>query len=300
MADNSINIRLRGEAVEDGTIELERLLEFGDQLTRTLYVIADNLSDKKHKKKEKISLTLTEVHKGSFAMVFKPTPPLQTSFIKEFSETLTIRALEQLIDILYQVSSDAWSKVYDESHQVLETLKSFGQSTLGAGVEAIDFEFKSSKQDYFVTYNDETYVRLVNLIEETRIEERIRDVKGKLVMANFRGEDKFKCGIELDSGQYLSGVEFDEDLADLIKDALRQRIYAVGIAGVNTENNEIRSFRIKSILKITTQTSPQDLEDLFTEYKSEYDTLANFKQGWQEMLAGQGHHISQLWDDIDD
>jgi len=117
-------------------------------------------------------------------------------------------------------------------------------------------------------------------------------------MASFRGKDKYKCGIKLENGTYLSNINFDEEVAPVIENALRKQVFAIGIATLDSESHKLKSFAIKQLILMTPDVTSEALAAALAEYIEENDTAAHFRQGFKEALSGKARPIEELWDDI--
>lgn len=295
MSRVAIQITLKGPAVNDGSIELARLLTFGEHLQKTLEAIANN-SDLDTKDKE-ISLTLTETSKGSFATTWMPTKPRQLSFAN-LQNDATIQALELFITGLNEIYTTGEAAIFGYSQPIIEALLNFGQKNIGYDVDAIDFDYESPAINQSVTYDKQSQAMVAELLEEEAREERIISLEGKLSMVSFKDN---KCGIEHYNGTYTPQIAFEDDLSDAILDAARRDVFAIGIGSVLiSDPTNIKHIRLTRLVRKEPDTTAEELNQLFREYYEEYDTASNFRKAWRESLAGETIiSLSELWDSLD-
>ena len=299
MADTTISVTLTGSATKDGTIELRRLVQFGDSLQKAVDRMAYAI-EKQHGSRRKLNevrqdtaLRLTETKKGSFAVELDfIRPPVLLEGYYDIATESMIKLVSGL-DFLNNSENGNLPDGFDQG--VLIVLKNLGK-ILNQGVDSMKFEVTSKYKQISSAYDGYTHSRIIENISEP--EERIADITGSLLMVNFRKE-RYRCHLFLDDNNYIS-CTFDEDAADDIDGAMRHMVNAIGIATLDPVNDEIRQFHIKQIVILDKESVlPQQLSVLLDTYIEDNDTAAGFREGWEEALAGNTRPVSELWGDID-
>jgi hypothetical protein len=121
-------------------------------------------------------------------------------------------------------------------------------------------------------------------------------LQGQLVMVNLRSS---QCGLEIADGTYRENIYFDETLIEQIKSALQQEVYLIGWHIQDQGKKKSDRFEIHELYRLDTNTTPQQLRDLLSEYLADNNTRANLRAGLREALTGETHPIAELWDGID-
>jgi hypothetical protein len=299
MADTTVKIKLTGPAVAGGAIELRRLVQFGERLQKAVDRIAYALEKQSGSRRklaevrQDTALRLMQTSEGSFAAEFNfMRPPI---LFKDYYDIATLAMTHLVSGLEYlQVSENGHlPEGYDQG--VLIVLDELGK-TLDNGIDAMLFDVLTPNQHLVAVYDKYTHSRIVENISEP--EEKIAAVTGRLLMINFV-KDRYRCHLFLDETNYIP-CTFDEDTADVIERTLRHEVYVVGIATMNPVNDEIARLHIKQVVVLDEENiPPQQLAELLDAYIVENDTLAGFREGWSEALAGETRPISELWDDID-
>jgi len=299
MADTIINITLKGPAIVGGTIELRRLVQFGERLQKVVDRMAYSIEKasgsrrKLSEVRQDTSLRLVETREGSFAAELNfIRPPV---LFEDYYDIAT-KAMTKLISGLefLRISENGnLPEGYDQG--VLVVLEDLGKM-LNSGIDSMEFDVTTSKEHITSTYDRYTHSRIVENISEP--EEKIAAVTGNLLMVNFR-KDRYRCHLFLDDNNYIS-CTFDEDVADEIDGAMRHNVNAIGIATINSVTDEIAEFHIKRLIVLDEKNvSPQQLSDPLDAYIKENDTAASFRKSWEEAIAGEARPVSELWDGID-
>ena len=299
MADTTISVTLKGSAITGGTIELRRLVQFGDRLQKAVDRMAYSI-EKKSGSRQKLSevrkdtsLRLVNTKEGSFVaeLNFIRPPILFEDYYDIATESMT-----KLISGLESLRTSEHSSLPDGYDQgVLLVLKELGR-VLNHGIDSMEFDVKTPSKHIMSTYDSYTHSRVIETISEP--EEKIAAVTGTLLMVNFRKE-RYRCHLFLDSDNYIS-CTFDEDVADDIERAMRNTVHAIGVATINPVNDEIAQFHIKQIAVLDENNlSPQQLSDLLDAYIKDNDTIDSFRKSWEEALSGEARPISELWEGID-
>lgn len=299
MADTIINITLTGPAIVGGTIELRRLVQFGDRLQKAIDRMAYSIEKKSGSRRklsevrQDTSLRLVETKEGSFVAELNfIRPPVLFEDYYDIATTAITKLISGL-EFLRISENGNLPAGYDQG--VLVVLENLGKM-LNQGIDSMEFDVITPKERITSAYDGYTHSRIVESISEP--EEKIAAVTGSLLMVNFR-KDRYRCHLFLDDDNYIS-CTFDEDVADDIDGAMRHHVNAIGIATINPVNDEIAQFHIKQLIVLDEKkVPPQQLSDLLEAYIEENDTAASFRKSWEEALAGEAHPVSELWDGID-
>ena len=198
MADTIINIILQGDAIADGTIELRRLVQFGERLQKAVDRMAYSI-EKKSGSRRKLSevrkdtsLRLVETKEGSFAAELNfIRPPILFEDYYDIA-TAAITKLVSGLNFLRMSENGDLPEGYDQG--VLVVLEDLGKM-LNYGIDSMEFDVKTSKEHVTSTYDSYTHSRIVESISEP--EEKIAAVTGTLLMVNFRKE-RYRCHLFLD------------------------------------------------------------------------------------------------------
>jgi len=135
--------------------------------------------------------------------------------------------------------------------------------------------------------------------------EKIDSIAGQLLLVDFKADTDgyFKCRIYLDTTNYVN-CYFDEELAPLIEAAIRKTVGAIGIAMYDAVTDKISTFVIMQLIIDEFEAGSGQFDDAVREalhqYRLDNDTIASFKRGWKQVISGETHDISTLWDDFDD
>lgn len=299
MAETTISAVLKGTEVQDGTIELRRLVQFGESfqlaIDRMAYAI-----EKQGGGRRKLSqirgdtaLRLTSTTKGSFvAQMNLSRPPV---LFEDYYDIGTIAAVKLVagLEFLRSNSNGVLPENYDQG--VLIVLRDLGKM-LKHGVESIELQVNTAKEQVTALYDSYTQTRIAESISEP--EEKIAGVRGHLLMANF-GRERYRCHLYYEDTQYIS-CTFDEDVSDEIYHAIRRYVYAIGIATIEAVEDKIASLHIKKLIFLDEEpVSQEQLTNELDTFIADNDTLASFRQSWGEAISGQGSPVSSLWDGID-
>jgi len=299
MTDVIINASLNGSAVEQGSIELRRLVQFGEALQKAVDRMAYSL-EKEQGTRRKLSevqadtkLRLLNTKHGSFEMTLDfIRPPV---LFEDYYDLATKSALQLVagLDLLHAGQNENLPDGFDQG--VLVVLQEFGK-LLSHGVESIDLAVRTKSREVFAVYD-----RYTNAIVKQNViepEEKIAAVTGHLLMVNF-GREKYRCHLYQTDDKYVS-CTFDEDVIDEVNNAVRRLVNAVGIATIDPVTDEISTLHIKQIIILDEPSlPPPDLSSALDEYIEQNDTLASFRRSWEEVQAGKLRPIANLWDDID-
>lgn len=299
MADTIITVKLTGSATDGGTIELRRLVQFGERLQKAVDRMAYSIEKKTGSRRklsevrQDTSLRLIETKEGSFVTELNfIRPPVLFEDYYDIATLATTQLISGL-EFLRNSENGTLPEGYDQG--VLVVLEDLGK-ILNQGIDSMEFDVKTQKEHVSGTYDGYTHSRIVESISEP--EEKIAAVTGNLLMANFR-KDRYRCHLFIDDDNFIS-CTFDEDVADDIDSAMRHTVNAVGIATINPVNDEISQFHIKQLTILDDEKiSPQQLTDILDNYIEANDTVASFRRSWAETLAGEVRPISELWDGID-
>jgi hypothetical protein len=135
-----------------------------------------------------------------------------------------------------------------------------------------------------------------------QLTEKIERIAGQLLLVDFKADTDgyFKCRIYLDTTNYVN-CYFDEELAPLIESAIRKTVGAIGIAMYDAVTDKISKFVIKQLIIDEFEAGSGQFDDAVREvlhqYRLDNDTVASFKRGWKQVIAGETHDISTLWDE---
>ena len=299
MADTIINVTLKGSAVSDGTIELRRLVQFGERLQKAVDRVAYSIEKQSGSRRRlrevrtDTTLRLLNTKKGSFAAELNfVRPPV---LFEDYYDVATdaIAKLVSGLEFLRHSSNGELPDGYDQG--VLIVLQDLGK-TLNQGIESMNFTVTTPKESIDSTFDGHTNSRIIENISEP--EEKIAAVTGHLLMANF-GREKYRCHLYLANDKYIS-CTFDEDVIDDVDSAMRHQVNAIGIATLNPVDDEIDKFHIKQIIILDNEfVPPQQLTESLNVYIKENDTVASFHKSWEEVLSGHALPVSELWDGID-
>ncbi len=299
MAHTKINVTLQGSAVTDGSIELRRLVQFSERLQKTVDQIAyatekqGGVRQARRDKNPATALRLVNTSKGSFAAELDFVRP--QIFFEGYHDagTEAITKLVSGLEALRQSDEGGLPDGFDQG--VLVVLQELGKM-FSQGIETMQLTVSTAKQTYSSTFDSYTLHKIDENISEP--EEKIAAVTGQLLMANF-SRKKYRCHLYLNDSDRLS-CTFDEDAIDQIDQAMRHDVYAIGIATLNPINDEIAEFHIKQVIILDGDpVSSQYLEDKLDAYIRDNDTVAKFKQSWQQALAGETYPLEDLWEGID-
>ncbi|MBP8056850.1 MAG: hypothetical protein KA314_13515 [Chloroflexi bacterium] len=299
MPDTTISVTLTGSAVNRGTIELRRLVQFGERLQKAIDRVAYSIEKQSGSRRkfgevrQDTSLRLLETKAGSFVaeMEFIRAPVLFEGFYDIATDAA--KKLVAGLDLLRNSENGDLPEGYDQG--VLIVLQDLGR-ILHSGIEQMEFDVVASQDRVTATYDNYTYLKISEVISEP--EEKIAAISGHLLMANF-GRDRYRCHLYYEDDKYIS-CTFDEDVIEDIDNAMRHQVNAVGIATINPVDDEIMGFHIKQITILDEEVSPQQLTDVLDSYIADNDTLASFRRSWEEALDENVKPISELWNDIDD
>ena len=297
--DTTVNVTLTGAIVSDGTIELRRLVQFGDRLQKAVDRMAYAI-EKREGSRRKLTevrtdttLRLVDTKEGSFIMELDfARPPILLEGYYDVATT-AITKLIAGIEYLRNSNNGRLPDGYDQG--VLVVLQDLGR-LLNQGLDSMEFEVRTSEKNLYAVYDKYTQSRVEEYIDEP--EEKIAAITGSLLMANFR-KDKYRCHLVLDDDSFIS-CTFDEDVADEVTNAMRHLVNVIGIATINPVDDEISQFHIKQIVVLDNEkVSSGYLAELLDAYIKENDTATSFRQGWQEAMTGETVSLSELWDGID-
>jgi hypothetical protein len=151
-----------------------------------------------------------------------------------------------------------------------------------------------------------SFLRGANLAT-IQLTEKIEGIAGQLLLVDFKADSDgyYKCRIytNLDSTNYVN-CYFDEELAPLIESAIRKTVGAIGIVLYDADTDKISRFVIKQLIIDEFEAGSSQFDDTvraaLRQYRLANDTVASFKRGWKEVISGETHDISTLWDDFDD
>lgn len=311
MADSTIRIKLRGD-MPSGTIEFRKLAVFSEHFQNAVDEMAYSLERKRGSKAERqqityeTTLSLTGIEDGSTDLLAQQTlrdaTPLYPNLVEETVENIVdgIKLIRQ-----YDFSLDdipALPGGWDEN--VVQKMYDLGK-VFRQGIDEIGVHVTKNGQTKSAVYDQPLRARLHRMLSEKR--ERIESVTGRLLQVNFleNKDEEFACRIYTDVGNknYVT-CYFDEDFSNQIEAAVRKTVGAIGIAEYDSITNETRKFYIKELLLHELGTDLGDFDDEVREalhiYRSENDTLASFDRAWKQVLVGDTHDISTLWDEFDD
>ena len=299
MGETTIRAILKGPEVQDGTIELRRLVQFGDSLQlaidRMAYAIEKQNGGRRslNQIRGDTAMRLTGVARGSFVAEMSLSRP-QVLF-EDYYDSGSVAVVNLITGLHFLRSS--MNGVLPENYDrgVLIVLKDLGKM-LRHGVESIEFEVNTAKGQVTALYDGYTRERIDESISEP--DEKIAAVRGHLLMANF-GREHYRCHLYYDDKEYIS-CTFDEDVSDEIHHAFRHYVYVIGVATIEAVEDKIASLHVKKLIVLDEAPVAQEqLTEALELYITANDTLANFQQSWKEAMAGQGSPVSSLWDDID-
>ncbi len=311
MADSTIRISLHGD-MPSGTIELNKLATFSEHFQNAVDEMAYSLERNRGSKSERKQITyetklsLTGIEAGSTDLLINPTyqdaTPIYPNLVEDSVEHIVdgitlIRSYNFSLDEL-PVLPSGW----DES--VVQKLYDLGK-VFRQGVNEIDVSVTRNQQTKTAKYDQPIRAKLHRLLSENR--ERIESVTGQLLLVNFKEnkEEDFACRIYTDVGSTnFILCYFDEELSEEIERAVRKTVGVIGIATYDSISKETKKLHIKELLVHELGTDLNDFDRKVSEalrnYRLENDTLSGLEIAWKQVIAGDTHDISTLWDDFDD
>ena len=295
----SLEVKLKGPAVSEGSIDLIQLAKFSEGLQKVVDQVAYSLEKESGSKrklsevKKDTSLRLISTAKGSFKATIVVKQP-QMLFAGH--SDIARKAIGKLVKGLVLIKSLEVGKLpsgYDQG--VLTVLKNLG-ALFKKDIDSIQFDFHEGDEKYSGIYDQPIYDKVVENISEP--EEKLVTIRGDLLMVNF-GEGKYQCHLYLNEKQYIT-CTFNEDIIDILDETIRHYVSVIGIGTIDPVTEEVTKLHICEITVLDKDNiHEQELEDAFNAYLEEYDTVASFKRGWNESMTGKGHPIETLWDGID-
>jgi len=136
---------------------------------------------------------------------------------------------------------------------------------------------------------------------DVQITERIQAVRGRLLMIDFNEntDGYYTCHVHLTDGTVVNGA-FDDDLTAIMEKSLRQEVYAMGVATVDTATGQLITLHIGELIPIAPgEITEADLQRAYDRYFADHDTATHLRQALHEVLTGQTYPISDLWKMVD-